>query len=302
MHFRHLQTQQDLLSSAIYLAEHSLPDDPIIKTVTEHLKTTAETRAFDFSALNSEEINAFLTVAACSPEESLELFWFATAVLLAMRLNNPKSSTDFEWEWDTFADQYRLAPMPIRAAIMNGFEMGKTNESVSLTIETSQAERLSCETDSVVATLVSLSKLMDVAEQKAVALLGHCSEQAKHLKALQTILRSPDCAFPSDENWYPQEVIELASWIPENPGFVSSTSLLLLNAIYDIFEPGFAAERWNSKTRLAFQSLPEAPRTTIFAAFRHIFEMYPEYLPDCEEFCAQTPNFDDFLPWMPPPP
>ncbi len=71
-------------------------------------------------------------MAAALPDDDFEGFVFATAALLLDRINGSDTPDDLHWNWDAFADHYRLADPWQRAALMNGFRTGTALGRVSL--------------------------------------------------------------------------------------------------------------------------------------------------------------------------
>lgn len=62
-----------------------------------------------------------LVLFAAMPDDDFPAFLFATALLIADRLHFGAGRDDLYWNWDAFADHYRLADDVRRAAIMGGF-------------------------------------------------------------------------------------------------------------------------------------------------------------------------------------
>ena len=74
-----------------------------------------------FEMPRDEDMISAVLLAAALPDEDFRGFTVATALLLLDRLQNGGGRDDLYWNWDAFADHYRLAPDPQRAALMNGF-------------------------------------------------------------------------------------------------------------------------------------------------------------------------------------
>ncbi|MBT8455947.1 MAG: hypothetical protein HKO95_07585 [Rhodobacteraceae bacterium] len=69
----------------------------------------------------SESLHSALMLMATLPDDDLDGFVVATAVLLADRLQNGRGKDDLFWHWDAFRQHYALAPSDSRAAIMQGY-------------------------------------------------------------------------------------------------------------------------------------------------------------------------------------
>lgn len=70
-------------------------------------------------------------LAAALPDDDFPAFTCATALLLLDRICQGDGEDDLFWNWDAFADHYRLADPAVRAVIMNGFRTGAALERVS---------------------------------------------------------------------------------------------------------------------------------------------------------------------------
>jgi hypothetical protein len=66
-----------------------------------------------------------LLMASALPEDDFESFLAATVLLLYERLSVEGGEDDGFWNWRRLAPHYRLAPPPLRAAIMCGFREGR---------------------------------------------------------------------------------------------------------------------------------------------------------------------------------
>ena len=62
-----------------------------------------------------------LLLAATLPDDDVDAFARATAVLLADRLQRGRGEDDLYWHWDAFRPHYRLLEAPVRAAIFQGY-------------------------------------------------------------------------------------------------------------------------------------------------------------------------------------
>lgn len=66
-------------------------------------------------------IHHHLLLAATLPDDDVDAFACATAVLLADRLQRGRGEDDLYWHWDAFRPHYRLLEAPVRAAIFQGY-------------------------------------------------------------------------------------------------------------------------------------------------------------------------------------
>ena len=73
-----------------------------------------------------------VVLAAALPDDDFPAFTTATALLLLDRIQYGSGEDDLYWNWDAFADHYRLADPPVRAAIMNGFRTAAAAGRVSI--------------------------------------------------------------------------------------------------------------------------------------------------------------------------
>lgn len=66
-------------------------------------------------------IHPRLLLAATLPDDDVDAFATATAILLADRLQRGGGEDDLYWHWDAFRPHYRLLEAPVRAAIFQGY-------------------------------------------------------------------------------------------------------------------------------------------------------------------------------------
>ena len=62
-----------------------------------------------------------LLLAATLPDDDVDAFSAATAILLVDRLQRGRGEDDLYWHWDAFRPHYRLLDAPVRAAIFQGY-------------------------------------------------------------------------------------------------------------------------------------------------------------------------------------
>ena len=66
-------------------------------------------------------LHPHLLLSATLPDDDVDAFTCATAVLLADRLQRGRGEDDLYWHWDAFRPHYRLIDAAARAAIFQGF-------------------------------------------------------------------------------------------------------------------------------------------------------------------------------------
>jgi hypothetical protein len=66
-------------------------------------------------------IHPRLLLAATLPDDDVDAFATATAILLADRLQRGGGEDDLYWHWDAFRPHYRLLEAPARAAVFQGY-------------------------------------------------------------------------------------------------------------------------------------------------------------------------------------
>ena len=86
---------------------------------SELLRHAAGAGTFDLP--RDDDMLSAVLLAAALPDDDHRAFTVATALLLLDRLKNGGGRDDLYWNWDAFADHYRLAAPAMRAAIMCGF-------------------------------------------------------------------------------------------------------------------------------------------------------------------------------------
>jgi len=89
--------------------------DPQI--ASRHVASGATT----FQVPEHDDLISVLLLAAALPDDDFPAFIVSTAMLLLDRLQKGGLRDDLYWNWDAFADHYRLADDAERAAIMGGF-------------------------------------------------------------------------------------------------------------------------------------------------------------------------------------
>lgn len=295
MSFRKYQALYDLQSAALELLDSFARDlTPIETSVRQKFVKVSSERVPQWELGLGEDFWTSLVTASCSPEEGGAEFLFATCMLLLDRFENTTRGGDFEWEWDKFSGLYRIAPDAIRAALMNGFEAAKSYSLVSQKICPAPADLATNTTEDVLAPLIALARALTEEEREEIARGNYGCDVGKHLAALDALLETKDCRFP--DTWFPAEVVELASYVPDAKGFVGCTALVLINSIYGSDYVDDAEFRW-SQNKLAYQNLEMSARGPILVAFRHLYETLPDWNPFWEIFAPDRLPLESYIPW-----
>ncbi|MGH1370043.1 MAG: hypothetical protein ACRBCL_15630 [Maritimibacter sp.] len=111
----------------------------------------------------------------------------------------------------------------------------------------------------------------DEAVLRAISLADYGSDADKHFDALKTVVFEDGCILPSDDTWFPLEVVQLTSHVPSERGHPVALSILLATAVQRGDEYGDIAYRWVAQAP-DWASLPDKIRIPIMAAVRHIFQ------------------------------
>ena len=149
------------------------------------LSTVLDERGGRFDFPRDTRIYGEVMLAAALPDDDFPAFTSATALLLLDRILGGDGEDNLFWNWDAFADHYRLADPPVRAALMNGFRVGAERGVVSLGTPVDPDD---CLTDGREAVLRALG-VYPVAD----ALLGDTdAEEAGRLWALHSRNRLSD--------------------------------------------------------------------------------------------------------------
>lgn len=90
-----------------------------------------------------EAFHGDILLAAALPDDDFPAFTAATALLLLDRLSGGDGQDDLYWNWDAFADHYRLADPKIRAVLMNGFRAAVEKGAADLAYMPDPADCLS---------------------------------------------------------------------------------------------------------------------------------------------------------------
>ncbi len=165
------------------------------------LETLLRHRGCRMSNAEERALSRSLVLAAALPNDDPERFYFATAVLLADRLQHGGVEDDLYWHWDAFRGEYAAAPAPMRAAIMQGFYRAEKNARVQLDEAPTQAERATLPAEMVATALRNASPadagltepllLAVLGTDGAGALAGHWADQGADILALEPVRRAP---------------------------------------------------------------------------------------------------------------
>lgn len=85
-----------------------------------------------FAFPRDRDLYGEVLLAAALPDDDFPAFTTATVLLLLDRIGHGAGMDDLYWNWDAFADHYRLADPPVRAVIMNGFRTAAAMGRVSV--------------------------------------------------------------------------------------------------------------------------------------------------------------------------
>lgn len=179
-------------------------------------------------------------------------------------------------------DQIRVSPRSLRSAILRGLD-GVANYSYShepTEYFLPEESRLTRAAEQVLPKLCEIARSMDWQTRKSVAAADYGCDVERHFEALNDVLSSDTCLFPKGEVWYPNEVVELVSYVRSTPGFVPCTALLLANALQGRDNVGWFEFRW-SKLAADYSDLPKSARAPILAGLRFLYETdedFPTYV------------------------
>ena len=289
MTFRKLQAIIDLRRVAIkHLERSSLTSSlerSLLKTLQDSISERVPCWKLELTSETCREAHLKLVSADSDPE-----FLGATCILLLDRFENSERGSDFEWEWDAFATRYRSADAPTRAAIMNGLDQGRKHSLLSDEVRPSMSDCTTKPVHEVIHPLLQLAKSLTEREREWIAQADYGEDVEKHLTALNELLETNDCIYPSGETWFPAEVVELVSHGSDNPGFVGCTAIMLINAIADNDRQAHADFRWRAH-RFSYASY-----AAIQDGFRHIYEVLEDWNPYSDQFAPERLPTDSFLP------
>lgn len=105
-----------------------LPDAAML----ERLVCALEGQSRCFRIPQDRDAYGDVLLAAALPNDDFPAFACATALLLLDRIGQGDGEDDLFWNWDAFADHYRLGDPAVRAVIMNGFRTGAALGRVSI--------------------------------------------------------------------------------------------------------------------------------------------------------------------------
>jgi len=294
--FRKFQSIVDLRRTTISLLKKSAPSPDVFETrMIDQLSVSLSERVPAWNLELSEDDRTNLQMKAVSPDLGEPQFLAATCLLLLDRFARPELGTDFQWEWEEFADLYRNASCTYRSTIMNGLDQARKHNLISEDVRPSSSDCIAKPKQDILPGLIALGRSLTREERAWIAEAERGNDVDKHLKSLDALLESSDCLYPRDEVWYPAEVIELVSYGDQNPGFVGCTAIVLINAIADNDMQGNADYRWKIN-RFAYDALGKPQRRVILDGFRYLYEVNQDWKPFWEEFAPERLPTNSFLP------
>ena len=110
----------------------SMKGRPSLKDARAHIDRVVDGQGGRFSNGDDADVEEVCRLAAALPSDDYPAFTFATAVLLADRLQTGGNGDDLYWNWDAFHEEYALADPPVRAAIMSAFRIGDETDRLSI--------------------------------------------------------------------------------------------------------------------------------------------------------------------------
>lgn len=300
MSFRKLQSIMDLRAATIDLIE-GVPDalSPTELTVLSRIKICSAERAPVWTLGLDSDICSELALLAVSPDENLQKFLFATCVLLMDRHENTNRGTDFEWEWEEFLPFYHMATDNVRSALMNGFEQARKFNLISQEVRPGLSDFITKPRDVVLADLIGLAKSLTAEQRQSISGADRGCKANEHFSALNEVLETDGCLYPSREVWFPAEVVELTSHSSGNPGFTGCTALVLINQITDT-DYDIGVDFWWTTHRFSYDGLEPNQRRIIQSAFRHIYEADQDWSPYREQFAPERLAANSFIPFQSP--
>jgi len=115
------------------------------------------------------------------------------------------------------------------------------------------------------------------------------------VEALRDVLSKEDCKFPTNELWYPSEVVELVANVRSTSGFVPCTALLLANAIPTNDDMHWFDFRWHNLAA-DYNALPKSARAPSLAGPRYLYEKGAEFMPyKVKKFCDPVLSPDGMI-------
>jgi hypothetical protein len=297
MSFRKLQSIMDLRAATIDLIEGfpgALTSTEL--TVLKRIKACSTVRVPVWTLELDSDICSELALLAVSPGENLQKFLFATCVLLLDRHENTARGTDFEWEWEEFLPFYHMATDNVRSALMNGFEQARSFNLISQEVRPSLSDFITKPRDAVLADLIGLAKSLTAEQRKNISEADRGCEASKHFAALNEVLETDFCLYPSGETWFPAEVVELTSHSPGRLGFTGCTALVLINQITDA-DYDIDVDFWWATHRFSYDGLEPYQKRIIHSGFRHIYETDQDWNPYWEQIAPERLASTSFIPF-----
>lgn len=225
----------------------------------------------------SDEAIACLEAAElAAADPSAPGFIAATAILLADCLQGGLSVDGMSLTYTTNASAFaKLAPRA-RAVLLAGFVAIRKRQREPVFDAPDTCLLISTDRSAIMVALRQIATSMSEDALINIANADYGCGVDRHLEALREVLAAPDGWRTQERLWYPSEVVELVSHVPDQAGFAGATALMLMDAIEAEDIRGDMDYRWQNNAK-AYFAMPEAG--PILAGFRHLYETIPEWNP-----------------------
>jgi|GEM_PF-6171246 len=277
--FRKFQTLCDLRRVIEYQKIDALLGICYYQAQAKELYDATASINFSMHKCVEKTVQDALWTAATSPQEDVDTFLSATAIVLIDAINTGVYQHELGWFWDTFSKDYRAAPPKVKTAIMYGFSHLAKHRLISENCKPSTDDLTTTGLSAVESLLIPIAKSLSAEDISVIAMADYGDDVERYTQSLKNRLATQNLAFPQDEEfWFADEVINLVSHDPTSLGYIQATAFLLLDAIRNQDYQSKAQFRFESQWR-EFAALPSPIKTAFYCALRYLDEADEHWTP-----------------------
>jgi hypothetical protein len=219
-----------------------------------------------------------LEAIATDPSATDSLVALANGLLMANALQGGDRLDTVAELWTANLDRLRRLPPTLRGPLASAAQCTVSWNLLSAGAQPTRDDRMTVDPDRTSRALVAIAQSATEEELLHIARADYGCGCDRHLRTLRQVIWHQDCIFADDQGWYPAEVVELVSHVPNQTGFAVATAILLNHCVHKGDLQGSTDFRWENNAR-AYMALPRPLRTPILAGFRAIYESDPGWAP-----------------------
>lgn len=229
----------------------------------------------DWTFRNIQAASDLKAFAAAQPDTDIAV----AALAIAQALVDRKPDAAFGELWAKYRDEYIAMERVSRAAFMNGFRQLAAFELANIAPPVDPAHCISQDREVVCAPLRKIAEAATEEQRHDIATSDYGNAE-KYRQALDTVIDEKNCVISGAKSWFPREVVELTSHVPDKQGYLPATAILLVTSIHNGDEQGSVEFRWEDQG-VNYIAMPEPTRITILQAIRHCYEADKYWMEVC---------------------